>query len=71
VAEVTTARPLSTAQAQRLADKLSEGQGRRVQIDARVDPSLIGGLVVKLGSKMIDTSVRARLGALQTIMKEA
>lgn len=71
VAEVTSARALSPAQAERLAATLSEGQGRRVQLDARVDPSLIGGLVVKLGSKMIDTSVRARLGALQTLMKEA
>jgi len=41
-----------------------------VKIDATVDESLIGGLVVKVGSKMIDTSIRSKLNSLQNVMKE-
>lgn len=71
VAEVTSAQPLSAEQARRLEATLSEREGRRVRLAARVDPALIGGLVVRLGSRMIDTSVRSRLDRLQTLMKEA
>lgn len=69
-AEVTSAQPLSAEQAGRLADTLKERFGKTVKIRAAVDPALIGGLVVKVGSKMIDTSIRARLAALQNVMKE-
>ena len=44
--------------------------GREVQLNTAVDESLIGGLVVKVGSKMVDTSIRAKLNALQNTMKE-
>jgi F-type H+-transporting ATPase subunit delta len=44
--------------------------GREVQLNTSVDESLIGGLVVKVGSKMIDTSIRSKLNALQNTMKE-
>ena len=69
-AEVVSAEPLSPAQAQRLADTLSQSAGKAVRLQTRVDPSLIGGLVVRLGSRMIDTSIRAQLGQLQNMMKE-
>ena len=69
-AEVTSAQPLTPEQAQRLADTLSAQAGKAVRLQTRVDPSLIGGLVVRLGSRMIDTSIRAKLGQLQNIMKE-
>ncbi len=69
-AEVVSAQALSPAQAQRLADTLSQSAGKAVRLQTKVDPSLIGGLVVRLGSRMIDTSIRAQLGRLQNMMKE-
>ena len=54
----------------RRAETLKARVGQDVKIKATVDESLIGGLVVKVGSKMIDTSVRAKLNALQNAMKE-
>jgi len=69
-AEVISAQALSADQQARLEDTLSRAEGRRVKVSARVDAGLIGGLVVRLGSRMIDTSVRAKLGRLQNVMKE-
>ena len=69
-AEVKAASPLSDAQKTRLAETLKASVGRDVNIDLSVDESLIGGLVVKVGSKMIDTSIRSKLNALQNTMKE-
>ena len=69
-AEVTAAKALTKAQTEKLAKVLSKRTGKDVQINAAVDESLIGGLVVKVGSKMIDTSIRSRLAALQNAMKE-
>lgn len=69
-AEVVSAQPLSAEQQARLADTLSAQAGKAVRLQTRVDPSLIGGLVVRLGSRMIDTSIRAQLGQLQNMMKE-
>ena len=69
-AEVTAAAPLSTEQTARLAATLKARAGKDVKLKTTVDESLIGGLVVKLGSSMIDTSVKARLAALQNAMKE-
>ena len=68
-AEVVSARPLGQAQSERLARTLKESVGRDVKIDARTDESLIGGLVVRVGSKMIDTSIRSKLSALETAMR--
>jgi len=70
-AEVVSAQPLTPEQRDSLARTLSAGEGREVRLSARVDASLIGGLVVRLGSRMIDTSISARLGRLQTMMKDA
>ncbi len=69
-ADVASARPLSKAQATALAKTLKARLGHEVKLNATVDESLIGGLVVKVGSKMIDTSIRSRLAALQNVMKE-
>lgn len=69
VAEVTSAQPLSDGQRDKLAENLKAAYGKDVKIDASVDPSLLGGLVVKIGSKMIDTSLRAKLSGLQRAMK--
>jgi F-type H+-transporting ATPase subunit delta len=69
-ADVASARPLTLAQADALAKTLKARLGRDVKLNATVDESLIGGLVVKVGSKMIDTSIRSKLAALQNVMKE-
>ena len=69
-AEVTSAQPLSEFQRRALADTLKGVVGREVTLNATVDESLIGGLVVMVGSKMIDTSIRSRLAGLQNAMKE-
>mgnify|MGYP000365610641 CR=1 FL=1 len=69
-AEVTSAKALSKAQSEKLAKTLKARIGRDVKLKATVDESLIGGLVVKVGSKMIDTSIRSRLDSLQNAMKE-
>jgi F-type H+-transporting ATPase subunit delta len=69
-AEVTTAKPLTKAQADRLAKVLHANTGKEIKLKAAVDERLLGGLVVKVGSKMIDTSIRSRLAALQNAMKE-
>ncbi|MDQ2090182.1 F0F1 ATP synthase subunit delta [Marimonas arenosa] len=69
-AEVVSAKALTKAQSDKLAKSLKASVGKTVKIKATVDESLIGGLVVKVGSKMIDTSIRSRLNSLQNAMKE-
>jgi F-type H+-transporting ATPase subunit delta len=69
-AEVTSARPLDKAQTDALAERLKASIGKDVKIAVTVDESLIGGLVVKVGSRMIDTSIRSKLASLQNAMKE-
>lgn len=69
-ADVTSARALTKAQADALAKTLKSRLGRDVKLNMAVDETLIGGLVVKVGSKMIDTSIRSKLAALQNAMKE-
>lgn len=69
-AEVTAAAPLSDAQVTALTASLKARAGKTVKLKTTVDASLIGGLVVKLGSSMIDTSIKAKLAALQNSMKE-
>ena len=69
-ADVVSATALSAAQATKLAATLKAKFGKDVKLNTSVDNSLIGGLIVKLGSTMIDTSVKAKLAALQNAMKE-
>ena len=68
-AEVTSAHPLDAAQLKALAEKLKAREGRDVKIKARVDPEILGGLVVKIGSRQIDSSIRTRLNSLAVAMK--
>ena len=69
-AEVVSAKALSKAQTEKLAATLKASVGKEVNVNATVDQSLIGGLVVKVGSKTIDTSIRSKLSSLQNAMKE-
>lgn len=68
-AEVVAARALSDQQQQALAEALRSAAGSKVQISTKVDPGLIGGLVVRVGSRMIDGSLRTKLQRLQLAMK--
>ncbi|SER72411.1 ATP synthase F1 subcomplex delta subunit [Tranquillimonas rosea] len=69
-ADVTAAKALTDGQRSKLAEVLKGAVGRDVKLNTTVDEALIGGLVVKVGSKMIDTSIRSKLNALQNTMKE-
>ncbi len=69
-ADVVAAKSLTAAQQTKLAASLKATTGKDVKINTTVDESLIGGLIVKVGSKMIDTSIRSKLNALQNTMKE-
>lgn len=70
-AEVVSAHPLTDAQRAALEDALKgTAGGRNIRIATQVDPALLGGLVVKLGSRMIDSSLRTKLNSLKTRMKE-
>jgi F-type H+-transporting ATPase subunit delta len=68
-ADVASAHPLSAEQTQVLSDSLKASIGKQVQIRTRVDPNLLGGLVVKVGSRMIDSSLRTKLNNLKVAMK--
>jgi F-type H+-transporting ATPase subunit delta len=68
-ADVATAHALSPAQMQVLSDTLKASIGKNVQINTRVDPNLLGGLIVKVGSRMIDSSLRTKLNNLKVAMK--
>lgn len=68
-ADVATAHPLSDAQLTQLKDVLRVSIGKDVQVNTRVDPGILGGLVVKVGSKMIDSSLRTKLNNLKVAMK--
>ena len=68
-AEVTSARALTDQQLETLRQKLTQREGRTVKLRASVDPDLLGGLVVTLGSKRIDGSIRTRLNSLSQALK--
>ncbi|WP_298973927.1 F0F1 ATP synthase subunit delta [uncultured Roseobacter sp.] len=69
-ADVVSAKALTKTQADKLAKSLKASTGKTVTLNATVDESLIGGLIVKVGSRMIDTSIRSKLNSLQNAMKE-
>lgn len=69
-AEVVSATALSKPQQDALSKTLKSRFGKTVKLQTSVDESLIGGLIVKVGSKMIDTSIRSQLASLQNAMKE-
>jgi len=68
-AEVTAAKPLNEQQQAALAEAIRRSVGGKVAVDVKVDPALIGGLVVKVGSRMVDSSLRTKLQRLQLAMK--
>ena len=68
-AEVAAAQALSATQIDLLREQLRRSVGRQVAIDVRVDPGLIGGMIVKVGSRMIDGSISSKLQRLQMAMK--
>ena len=69
-AEVVSATSLSKGQLDKLAKTLKANFSKDVKINATVDPRLIGGMIVKVGSRMIDTTTKAKLNSLQNVMKE-
>lgn len=68
-AEVTSARPLSPQQAEAVNAALRGAVGRKVSMDLKVDPRLLGGLKVKVGSRLVDASLASKLQRLQLAMK--
>jgi F-type H+-transporting ATPase subunit delta len=68
-AQVASAHPLSDEQLSTLEQKLRAREGRTVKLKTHVDPDLLGGLVVTIGSKRIDNSIRSRLNTLAQAMK--
>ena len=70
-AEVTVAEPLSDRNLDALKGALKAVSGKDVTLNVKVDPSIIGGLVVKLGSRMVDSSLRTKLNSIKHAMKEA
>ncbi|MCR0980943.1 F0F1 ATP synthase subunit delta [Roseomonas populi] len=70
-AEVTTAHPLSNTQRTQIAARLTEAGYSNVRLSETVDPSILGGLIVKIGSRLYDTSIKSRLQRLSYAMKGA
>jgi len=70
-AQIISAHPLTDAQAQDLADALRQKLGKSPKLTVAVDPKLLGGLILRVGSQMIDTSLRTKLKNLEKAMKEA
>jgi F-type H+-transporting ATPase subunit delta len=71
-AEVTVAEPLSDKNLDALRDALkSVTGGKDIDFDVKVEPAIIGGLIVKVGSRMVDSSLRTKLNAIKIAMKEA
>ncbi len=70
-AEAVTAQPMSAKQEKDLAGAIKAALGQDVKIETRVDPALLGGLVVKIGSRMFDSSLKSKLEGLNLVMKES
>jgi F-type H+-transporting ATPase subunit delta len=68
--EVATAAPLSPEKTKALQDRLSQATGKNVELSVRVDPSLIGGVVARIGSTVYDGSVRTQLKRLRAELTE-
>jgi F-type H+-transporting ATPase subunit delta len=70
-AEVTTAMPLTAAQAEALAAALRTALGKHPEIETRVDPAILGGLKVRVGSRLYDASLKSRLDSMKFALKRA
>lgn len=70
-AEVTVAEPLKDEHVAGLKEALAQvSGGKTIEIEVKVDPSILGGLIVKLGSRMVDASLKTKLNSIRTRMKE-
>ncbi|MFD1704047.1 F0F1 ATP synthase subunit delta [Methylopila henanensis] len=69
-AEVTVAEPLSDSRRASLSQALAAVTGKTVDFDVKVDPKILGGLIVRLGSRMVDASLKTKLNAIKLAMKE-
>ena len=65
-ATVTSAVPLDESQTVEIADKLSTAMGKKIIVETKLDSSIIGGLVIRVGDRLIDASTRGQLGSLRT-----
>ncbi len=70
-AQVTTAHPLSDTQRTQIVARLTEAGFSGVQLQEKVDPSILGGLVIRIGSRLYDNSIKSKLQRLQYAMKGA
>jgi F-type H+-transporting ATPase subunit delta len=70
-AQVTTALPLTAAQAKGVAQALRQALGKDPQIETRVDPAILGGIKVRVGSRLFDASLRSKLDSLKFALKRA
>lgn len=70
-AHVTAAQELTPAQRALVEDQLRRAVGSKVSVEIKIDPSLLGGLVVKVGSRMVDASLKSKLHRLEAAMKGA
>jgi F-type H+-transporting ATPase subunit delta len=70
-AEVVTAVPLTSAQSKGVAQALRQALGKDPEISTRVDPALLGGIKVKVGSRLFDASLRSKLDSLKFALKRA
>ena len=70
-AEAVSAAALNDEQTKALRHEVEAMVGKAVKLETRVDPELLGGLVVKIGSQMVDASLKTKLNRLKTVMKEA
>ncbi len=70
-AEAITAAPLNDEQQQRLRAEIEASIGKAVNLTLSTDPDLLGGMIVKVGSRMVDSSLRTKLNRLKLAMKEA
>ena len=70
-ADVTVAEPLKDQHVDALRAALKAVTGKDVDLDVKIDPAVLGGLVVKVGSRLVDSSLRTKLNAIRHAMKEA
>ena len=69
VADVVSAKKLSVSERQALRDKLQEKTGKRIKLRASVDPSLVGGMIVRIEGKLLDGSIRTRINEIQNAIE--
>lgn len=69
-ADVVSAQPLSDEQREALKTSLTRSLGKEVSVDVKVDPAILGGLIVQVGSRQIDSSLRSRLDSMKVALKE-